>query len=151
MTTPGPFISREDEYAAKSKSPRDIGQHKITQLQFRIDMTDEEMEAVCQQAKDIRDLYDKWERFYKDIDLRKRRNLGFKAAVLALDLQQAAVAMGTTPEAIYGVMSTYAAAEDARIAELQELWNQGILPDREVLNDPSEDLPYDGLTDSTQL
>lgn len=140
MTTPGPFITPEDEYAAQSRSPRVIGQHKLARLQFHIDMTDEEMQEICAEARTIRDEYLLWEEFYRDIDLRKKRNLGFKAAVLALDLQQAAAAMGTTPEQVAQVMTSYAAAEDARIAELTEMWKTGVLPDRDVLGDPSEDI-----------
>lgn len=138
MTTPGPFITPEDEYRAQSKSPRVIGQTRLAELQFHIDMTDEQMQEVCARARAIRDTYQKWEEFYKDIDLRKKRNMGFKAAVVALDLEQAAVAMGTTPEKIAGVMMAYSAAEDARIKELEVLWKTGVLPDRDVLGDPSE-------------
>lgn len=144
MTTP--FITPLDEYQAQSKSPLAIGQRKLNTLEFTMAMTDEEMQAVCAKAKEIRDTYVKWEEFYRELDLRKKRNMGFKAAVLALDLQVAAAAMGTTPQRIAGVMGAYAAAEEARIKELEELWNKGILPDRDVLGDPSKDVIEDKPT-----
>lgn len=140
MTTPGPFITPDDESQAQSRSPRVIGQMKLNRLAFQIDMTDEEMQTVCAEARAIRDTYHKWEEFYKDIDLRKKRNMGFRAAILALDLEQAAVAMETTPEKIANVMMAYSAAEEARIRELEGMWKSGTLPDRDVLGDPSEDI-----------
>lgn len=132
------FITREDEYLAGSKSPRVIGQMKLNRLNFNIDMTDEEMQSVCADAKAIRDTYMAWETFHRELELRKKRNMGFKAAVAALDIPTAAAAMGTTPDKVVGVMTQYAAAEDARIAELTVLWESGQLPDRDVLGDPSE-------------
>lgn len=134
------FISPDDEYVAQSKSPKAVGQMKLSSLGFHMNMSDDELAAVCAKAKQIRDLYTKWEEFYRDIDLRKKRSMGFKAAVMALDLNVAAQAMGTTPEKIAGVMSMYAASEDTRIKELEELWKAGVLPDRAVLGDPSRDI-----------
>lgn len=141
MTTPGPFITSDDEYQAQSKSPRVIGQMKLSRLEFHIDMTDEEMQAVCAEAKIIRDTYRKWEEFYTDLRQRKARFLGFQAVLLALDPVQTAAALQTTPQLLQAVMGQYAASEQARLIELEaEYWNAGILPEGSVLDDPSEEV-----------
>jgi hypothetical protein len=138
--TSGPFITPMEQYTAGSKSPKAIGQMKLNGLNLRMDMTDAEMDAVFAQAKALRDTYNQWEAFYNDLELRRRRYLGFQAVVLALDVTAAAAAMHTTPQAITAVMQASAAQEKARLDELQALWDSGQLPDRPVLTDPSADV-----------
>lgn len=138
---PRPFDS-SDEYSAGSNRPRAMGGVKLFQLKFDMGMTDEQMRELAEEAIRVRNLFLDWDMFHRELDLRRKRNLGFRAAVLALDLQQAAAAMGTTPAKIKMVMESYAAAEEARLIELQELWDAGTLPDRDVLGDPSQELDY---------
>lgn len=138
---PRPYDST-DEYSAGSKRPNAVGSVKLFQLKFDMEMTDEQMRELAEEAIRVRNLFLDWDVFYRELDQRKKRNSGFRAAVLALDLQQAAVAMGTTPDKIKMVMESYAATEEARLIELQELWDAGTLPDRDVLGDPSQELDY---------
>lgn len=135
MTTP--FITQTDEYQAQSTDPLQIGQYKLNQLSFHIGMTDAEMDATLAQAKQLRDTYQAWATFKTQLDLRKKRLLGFQAVVLAMDVTQAAAAMNTTPALVTGTMQTYAQAEATRIAQLQAMWDAGQLPDGAVLSDPS--------------
>lgn len=134
MTTP--FITPEDEYAAQSKSPLVIGQTKLNTLAFNMNMTDEQIDAVAEQAKQVRNTYLDWEDFYNDLRQRKLRLAGFQAVVQGLDLVQTAAALETTPELLSSVMQARAAAEFARIAELDQMWSAGTLPDVPVLSDP---------------
>ena len=136
---PKPY-SEDDERNAQSKKPMVICAYKFINLRFDTNMTDDEMRQLAEDAILIRKEFADWENFQTELEQRKRRSLGFRAAVLALDLQQAAVAMGTTPQKIKVVMDAYAAAEETRLAELQELWDAGTLPDRDVLGDPSKEL-----------
>lgn len=149
MTTP-PFISNDDILAAQSRSPRAIGQVKLNALGFHIDMTDAEIDEVARQAKKVRDDYQKWEEFYRDLKLRKLRLQGFKAVLLALDVTEAAAAMQTTPELVRAVMTQYAQTEQARVDELQILWDSGQLPAVPVLSDPSEQVIDPQLTDEVR-
>lgn len=138
MTTPtGPFITSDDVYQTKSDDPKAIGQYKLNQLAFSMDMTDAEIDAIATQAKDLRNTYSDWAEFKTQLDLRKKRLLGFQAVVLALDVTAAAAAMQTSPALVTGVMGQYAATEQARITELQNMWNTGVLPDLPILADPS--------------
>lgn len=138
MTTP--FITPEDESMVLSQRPEDIGQAKLRHLRFDMSMTDEEIDAIAEQAKKIRDDYYAWQEFYEDLELRKKRYMGFQAVVHALDLNVAAAMMKTTPELVAAVMSASAQQEAARLAELQALWDSGQLPDRPVLTDPSKEV-----------
>lgn len=135
------FITSEDEYAAQSNSPKIIGQYKINNLSITIDMTDEQIAGVLEQVKVLRDTYMAWEEFYNDLRQRKARFLGFQAVLLALDPVQTAAALQTTPQLLQAVMGQYAAAEQARLTELEtNYWNVGILPPGSVLDDPSEEV-----------
>lgn len=133
MTTPTPFIP-------PGQVPNDAGLMKLRQLSFDMTMTDDEMRAVAEQAISIKNTYNQWQSFYEDLELRKKRMLGFQAVTLALDVSAAATAMNTTPELVAGVMNGYAQQEAARITELQALWNSGQLPAAPVLTDPSKDV-----------
>lgn len=120
--------------------PRDVGLLKMRQLSFSMDMTDEQMRAKAEEAIAIRNTYSAWQEFHDQLDLRKKRLLGFQAVVLALDVTAAAAAMQTTPELVTAVMNGHALEEQARVAELEALWVAGTLPDRPVLTDPSQDV-----------
>lgn len=130
MTDPTPFIPAGQE-------PSDVGTMQLRMLAFNLTMTDEEIDTVAAQAKTIRNTYTAWQSFADDLAARKKRLLGFMAVVAAMDVQAAATAMKTTPELVAGVMNANATAEQARIVELQALWDAGQLPDRPVLTDPS--------------
>lgn len=134
-----PF-DENDEFMAGSKRPRDIGEFKLFAMNLKMSQTDDEMRAIAEEGILLKKEFAAWDVFWRELEMRQKRNLGFRAAVLALDLNQAAAAMGTTPIRVKMVMESYAAAEEARLLELQALWDAGTLPDRDVLGDPSEQL-----------
>lgn len=141
---PTPFITPQDELYAGGRKPRVIGQQKLNDLKFSMDNTDEEIDAIAARVKEIRDTYEAWQAFYEDLELRKKRQLGFQAVAGALDLTEAAKIMGTTPDLVAAVMHGNVANEAARIAELEAMWQRGELPDRPVLSDPSKDIVAEG-------
>lgn len=140
MTTPtGPFITSDDVYKANSDDPKQIGQMKLNALLLTINMgmTDAEIDAIVAQAKQLRDTYNNWADFKTQLDLRKKRLLGFQAVVLAMDVNAAATAMNTTPDLVTAAMNGNATAEQTRIDQLQQMWDTGQLPQLPILDDPS--------------
>lgn len=135
MTTP--FITPDDEYAARSKDPKAIGQLKInTLLQgITVNSTDADIDAVVKRVKDTRDVYLQWYNFYNDLAQRKARLVAFMA-MMQLDVAEIAAGLQTTPQAVAAFMTLRAQAEQKRITELTALWNSGQLPDRPVLSEP---------------
>jgi hypothetical protein len=131
---PTPFITAADIHAAGSDDPLQIGQHKLNQLWFNMSNTDADIDAIAAQAKSIRATYQAWANFKNDLALRKKRYLGFVSVTSSLDLAQAAAAMHTSPAAIAALMNGSAAQENARIAELQHMWDTGVLPSTPVLS-----------------
>lgn len=136
MTTP--FITDLDVYTAKSDDPTVIGQTKLSALNFKMDMTDAEINALAAQAIALKNTYTQWAAFKTQLNLRKSRLVGFQSVILAMDVNAAAAAMNTTPALVTAVMNAYAQQESARIVQLEAMWNTGLLPVGSVLNDPSE-------------
>jgi hypothetical protein len=126
MTTP--FITPEDEQAAFSRDPIAVGQHKINQLHIEFTMTDAEIDALAEEAKQIRNTYTAWAEFKSDLTLRKARLMGFQSALTQLDLQTAATQLGTTTVALQTFLGGYITQETARVTELQAYWDSGTLP-----------------------
>lgn len=134
MTTPTPA----PVIIPAGQQPSDVGLMQLRFLSFNMQMTDDEMRALAEQAISLRNTYTQWQEFHDDLDARKKRLLGFQAVVLALDVNAAATAMNTTPELVTGTMNGYAQQEQARITELQAMWDAGQLPTTPVLSDPSK-------------
>lgn len=118
--------------------PVDVGTTQMRMLSFDMSMTDDQIDAIAAKAKEIRDTYNAWQVFYDDLAARKKRLLGFRAVVEAMDINAAATAMQTSPQLVAAVMKANADTEEARIVELEALWNSGQLPDRPVLLDQSK-------------
>lgn len=129
-----PFITEQDIHAAGSDDPIQIGQMKLNQLLFRMTHSDADLTALVSQAKHIRDTYQAWAKFKNDLALRQKRYLGFQAVVSSLDLTAAATAMHTTPQAVAALMNGSAQQEGTRLAELQHMWDTGVLPATPVLS-----------------
>jgi hypothetical protein len=142
--TPGPFITSQDQYDAKSEHPFDIGQMKLANLNFNMNMTDAELRALAEQAIVLRDRYKAWEEFYTDFTFRKARLFGFDAVMSNLDVVQVAAELGTTVAKLAASMGGRASAERARIAVLQQYWDTGQLPVGDVLTETV--IPSAGFT-----
>lgn len=134
-----PFITQIDEQRFGSKDPLVIGQGRMIAAsnKVNINMSDDDLRAITEEVITLKNQYKAWADFKNQLDLRKKRLLGFQSVVLAMDVTEAAVAMKTSPQLVAAVMQGYAAQESARITELQKLYDTGILPDRPVLTDPS--------------
>jgi hypothetical protein len=122
------------------QDPKSVGLLKMRMLSFNMSMTDQEMRDLAEVAIEIKNTYTAWQEFYEQLDLRKKRAMGFDAVVLALDIAQFAAAIGADPAVVTAVLGQLGTAEKGRIAELVALWNAGQLPDRPVLTDPSVDV-----------
>lgn len=120
-----------------STDPTVVGQAKLDEIALRLDMSEDEIQAAADQAKEVVRTYGALAGHQRELNIRKARLVGFKSAALALDVNQFAAVVRTTPELIAGALNGLIAVEEARVAELQNLLATGTAPDKPILNDPS--------------
>lgn len=130
-----PIVTPADVAMAGSSRPRDIVDAKLRSMVFVAEMTDDDMRALAEQAIEAKNTYLAWDEFWEDMQARKARMLGFEAVLTNLDVVQVATELGTTPQKLAMAMGARAQMEKARLLELQRYWENGVLPDKDVLSE----------------
>lgn len=138
--TAGPDLTTEAETVAGyygSNDPTLIGQAKLDELRFTIDMSEDDVRATAEKAVAVVNQYGVLAGHQRELALRKTRLLGFKSAAAALDVGQFAAAVQTSPALVAGALNAFINQEQARVDELTNLLTIGQAPDAPILTDPS--------------